>query len=102
VRTGDPPVGFPRVHAECDYKLPLHFEDEVEIHLLVAEIRIKALRYIFRFHKLNASPPAQVARGSLTIACVGYDANGRMASRAIPQLVLDKIQVAPPELLQSK
>jgi YbgC/YbaW family acyl-CoA thioester hydrolase len=102
VRTGDPPVGFPRVHAECDYKLPLHFEDEVEIHLLVAEIRTKALRYIFRFTKLNAAPPAQVARGSLTIACVGYDANGRMASRAMPQLVLDKIQVAPPELLQNK
>lgn len=36
-KSGDPPVSFPRVHAECDYKLPLQFEDEVEIHLLVAE-----------------------------------------------------------------
>jgi len=27
----DPPLGWPRVHAECDYKQPLRFEDEVEI-----------------------------------------------------------------------
>ncbi len=27
------PVGWPRVHAECDYRHPLRFEDEVEIHL---------------------------------------------------------------------
>ena len=33
----DPPVGWPRVHAECDYVFPLRFEDEVEIHMLVRE-----------------------------------------------------------------
>ena len=32
----DPPIGWPRVHAECDYFQPLRFEDEVEIHLLVS------------------------------------------------------------------
>ena len=31
----DPPVGWPRVHASCDYRQPLRFEDEVEIHMLV-------------------------------------------------------------------
>src|SRR5438552_19155244 len=36
-RQVDPPVGWPRVHAECDYRQPLHFEDEVEIQLLVSE-----------------------------------------------------------------
>jgi YbgC/YbaW family acyl-CoA thioester hydrolase len=25
----NPPLGFPRVHAECDYKRPLRFEDTV-------------------------------------------------------------------------
>jgi len=33
-RQVEPPVGWPRVHAECDYAQPLRFEDEVEIHLL--------------------------------------------------------------------
>ena len=95
---GDPPVSFPRVHAECDYKLPLHFEDEVEIHLRVAEIKPRALTFAFTFRKLNASPPVQVARGALVAVCVKHEANGRMAACPIPKIVADKIQTAPPEL----
>src|SRR5690348_16019163 len=50
----DPELGFPRVHAECDYKLPLRFEDFVEIHLLVREKRSRVLSYFFRFSKVDA------------------------------------------------
>src|SRR6059058_3746972 len=50
----DPPLGFPRVHAACDYKKPLSFEDTVEIHLLVREKRSRVLKYAFRFSKLAA------------------------------------------------
>src|ERR1017187_7875183 len=73
-RSGDPPVSWPRVHVECDYKLPLYFEDEVEIHLLVAEKKPKALAYVFKFRKLNASPPVLVARGALPPVCVKHNA----------------------------
>ena len=79
-------MSWPRVHAECDYKIPLHFEDEVEIHLLVAEIRAKALTYAFKFRKLNAAPPVQVARGALTVVCVRHEPDGRMAACAMPKL----------------
>src|ERR1700744_4060851 len=61
-----PEVGWPRVHAECDFHQPLTFQDEVEIHLLVSEKRSKALSYIFNFYKLNSNPPQRVARGSVT------------------------------------
>lgn len=94
----DPPVGWPRVHAECDYKSPLRFEDEVEVHLLVAEKKAKSLTYHFRFRKLNASPPMEVARGKVTTVCVTHT-HGKMSSAVIPKVVADKIQVAPPELL---
>src|SRR5688500_1981408 len=57
----DPPVGWPRVRAECEYKSPLRFEDEVEVHMLVAEKKSKSLTYLFRFHKLTAHPPVEVA-----------------------------------------
>ena len=30
----EPPVGWPRVRAACEYVQPLRFEDEVEIQLL--------------------------------------------------------------------
>src|SRR5580658_6135723 len=94
----DPPVGWPRVHAECDYKAPLRFEDEVEIHLLVREKRSKALSYVFKFIKLNGAVPMEVARGGLTVVCVRH-AGRKMSACTIPKEVADKIQVAPAELL---
>ena len=95
----DPPVGWPRVHAECDYKAPLRFEDEVEVRLLVSEKRSKALSYLFIFTKLNGAAPMEVARGALTVVCVRHDGR-EMTACAIPKAVADKIEVAPAELLQ--
>src|SRR5215468_5803072 len=97
-RQGEPPVGWPRVHAECDYQQPLRFEDEVEVHMLVSEKRSKSLTYAFRFRKLNASPPIEVARGSLTVVCVTHQ-GGRMTAATIPHSIAEKIEVAPAELL---
>jgi acyl-CoA thioester hydrolase len=96
----EPPVGWPRVRAQCDYKAPLHFEDEVEIHLLVSEKKSKALSYIFKFRKLNASPHLEVARGALTVVCVRRRPDGSMAACTIPPLVARKIQVAPAKMLK--
>jgi len=95
----DPPVGWPRVHAECDYLFPLRFEDEVEIHMLVREKKSKSLSYLFRFRKLNASPVIEVARGGLTVVCVTHEAKGEMAAITIPEYLAQKIEVAPTELL---
>jgi acyl-CoA thioester hydrolase len=94
----DPPVGWPRVRAECEYKSPLRFEDEVEVHMLVAEKKSKALTYVFRFRKLNGHPPVEVATGRLTVVCVTH-AHGKMSATAIPKSLADKIEIAPKELL---
>ena len=98
----EPPVGWPRVRAQCDFKAPLRFEDEVEIHLLVREKRSKSLSYIFIFRKLNATPPVEVARGALTVVCVRHGADGAMSACAIPPEVSCKIEVAPAKLLSEK
>jgi YbgC/YbaW family acyl-CoA thioester hydrolase len=98
-RQASPPVGWPRVHAECDYKQPLRFEDEVEVRLLVKEKKEKSLRYEFRLRKLNAAPPMEVARGSLTVVCVRYQ-KGRMRAAAIPKAIADKIEVVPIAVLK--
>ena len=99
-RQVDPPVGWPRVHARCDYKQPLRFEDEVEIHMLVREKKSKSLTYLFRFRKLNAPEPLEVARGSLTVVCVTHE-HGKMRAATIPKIIADKIEVAPKEALES-
>jgi YbgC/YbaW family acyl-CoA thioester hydrolase len=100
IHTIDPePVGWPRVHAECQYRAPLRFEDRVEVRLLVEQKREKILKYLFVFRKLNEDPPKEVARGRLTVACVRRDADGKMRSVPIPKTIADKIEEAPAELL---
>jgi acyl-CoA thioester hydrolase len=100
-RQVDPPVGWPRVHAECDYKHPLRFEDQVEIHMLVTEKKNRSLSYQFRFRKLNATPPIEVARGSLKVVCVTHQ-HGAMKAAAIPAAIADKIDVATKEKLEEE
>ncbi|MDB6034939.1 MAG: 4-hydroxybenzoyl-CoA thioesterase [Verrucomicrobiales bacterium] len=94
----DPRLGWPRVHAECDYKRPLRFEDLVEVQLLVKERRTKSISYLFRFWKLNEDPKVEVARGLLTIVCVAHNPDGKMNSVPIPQEIAEKIEVAPGNL----
>jgi YbgC/YbaW family acyl-CoA thioester hydrolase len=91
-------IGWPRVRAECEYTAPLHFQDEVEIHLLVAEKRTKAIRYLFKFRRLN-DPAEEVARGSITVVCVSYSPGVKMKACAIPAPIAEKIEPAPAELL---
>jgi YbgC/YbaW family acyl-CoA thioester hydrolase len=95
----NPRVGWPRVHAECDYRKPLRFEDLVEIHLLVTEKRSKALTFQFRFRKLNGEPVEEVARGALTVVCVAHAADGSMKAVPIPTEIAGKIEAAPAEML---
>jgi len=96
------PLGWPRVHADCDFRFPLRFEDKVEVRLLVQEKKERSLSYVFRFRKLNDSPPREVARGRLTVVCIRRDpASGEMKSTPIPESIASMIDVAPAELLDS-
>lgn len=95
----DPPVGWPRVHARCDFKRPLHFEDEVEVWLLVKEKRSKALTYQFRFRKASDPAGVEIAIGEITVVCVQRQSDGGMKAVTIPKEIADQIEVAPAELL---
>jgi YbgC/YbaW family acyl-CoA thioester hydrolase len=94
-----PRIGWPRVHASCEYHKPLRFEDVVEIHLFVKEKRSKALCYDFRFRKLGGAQAEEVARGSLTVVCVSHRDDGAMKAVAIPRKFASKIEAAPKPLL---
>ncbi|HUV13765.1 MAG TPA: thioesterase family protein [Acidobacteriota bacterium] len=95
-------MGWPRVHVECDFKHPLYFEDEVEVHLLVDEKRAKSLTYVFVFRKLNQAPALQVARGRVVAVCAARDEpGGKISTVPIPPLIANAIDVAPRDLMES-
>jgi YbgC/YbaW family acyl-CoA thioester hydrolase len=92
-------VGWPRVHASCDFLHPLRFEDTVEIRLLVREVRPRSIVYDIRFYRLNGEA-REVARGTLKVAAVTRDEHGRLRSAPLPDAVTSRIQAAPGELLR--
>jgi acyl-CoA thioester hydrolase len=99
VTTQPEPVGWPRVHVDCDFRYPIRFEDSVEVRLLVREKREKSLLYTIVFRKLNEEPPREVARGTLAVACVKRGLDGKMKGVPIPAAIAERIDVAPAELL---
>jgi len=91
-------TGWPRVNASCDYRAPLRFEDEVEIHLLVAEVRTRSIRYVFIFRKVTDG--SEVARGELTAVCASVEkATGKLSAVPIPDEIRAAVQPAPLKLL---
>jgi len=93
----DPPVGFPRVHASCDYSRPIRFEDEMEIHLRVIEKKAKTLTHQVIFRKVIGDMKQEIARGKLIVVCVSHQPDGSMGSVLIPPEIAHQIDVTEPE-----
>lgn len=87
-----PPIGWPRVHAECDYKRPLRFEDEFTVHLVVEKRSEKSMTLGFRFLKEDQGQEIEVASGRLVVACVTRDASGVMRGVPIPEDLAAQLQ----------
>jgi acyl-CoA thioester hydrolase len=43
--------GWPRVHVDCDFKQPLRFGDEIEVHLFIERIGAASVNWAFEVHK---------------------------------------------------
>jgi YbgC/YbaW family acyl-CoA thioester hydrolase len=87
-------TGWPRVSASCEYRAPLKFEEEVEIHLLVAEVRSRSIRYQFIFRK--TADGTEVARGQVAAVCATVDkTTGKLAPVPIPEAIRAQITPAP-------
>jgi YbgC/YbaW family acyl-CoA thioester hydrolase len=83
-------IGWPRVSASCDFAGPLRFEDEVEIHLIVAEVRTRSIRYQFVFRRLPDG--LEVARGTVATVCSTVDRlTGKLAAVPIPERIRERL-----------
>ena len=95
--------GWARVHAECDYSAPLHYEDLLEVRLLVSKKSGTSLSYEFVFTKTAPGDPVEVARGMLTVVCVARESGQeRMRPVPMPALITEQVQVAPDDLLENQ
>ena len=77
----EPTHGWPRVAASFDYKRPLRFEDEFEVHLRVEQVTTRSLRYACRVECRGEV----IADGGMTIVCVERAADHTMRAVPIPE-----------------
>ena len=89
-----PLIGWPRVHAECDYRHPVRFEDVLKIYLTIAEIKEKKIHYEFKICKLANNTIIEIADGKLIVVCISFDSDkNTMKAIPIPTEILEKLMV---------
>ena len=87
-RDPDSRIGWPRVHVECDYRGPLYFEDEIDLHLRVLRKSRRSLHYRIDVYRLADGGPVRVASGLVVSACIAFDPETKaMAPTAIPEAI---------------
>jgi YbgC/YbaW family acyl-CoA thioester hydrolase len=84
-------IGWPRVAASCEYRRPLHFEDEFEVHIRIDALTDKTIR----FACVLTRGADQIATGSMTVACVSQRAGEPMRARSIPADIVARFEGAP-------
>jgi YbgC/YbaW family acyl-CoA thioester hydrolase len=91
--------GWARVDAQCEFRRPLHYMDEVEVELAVREKKRTSLAYDFVFRRTadgrGPVAPDEVATGRLSVVFVTAENGGPMKASAIPPDVARAIEVAP-------
>jgi YbgC/YbaW family acyl-CoA thioester hydrolase len=83
-------IGWPRVAASFEFRKPLRFEDEFDVHIRVAEKTRKTIRYSAALRKGEEL----LAEGSLTIICVRRLPGQPAKAMDIPPEIDAKIGVA--------
>lgn len=84
--------GWPRVKTSCRFKRPLRFEEEVEVKLIITEVRDRSISYAFQFWKEEDGERVKAAVGEVVAACVRFDqASSTMTPIMIPEVVTSKL-----------
>ena len=82
----DRSIGFPRVAVAIDFKAPLFFEEEVDVHVRLQEISSRSIRYA---HTLTRGDTV-IATGTMTAVCVVKE-SGRMRAVEIPNEIRERL-----------
>ena len=87
--------GFPRVHAECNYRKPLRFEEIVSIKLYVVELGHTSIIYAFECYVTRKRRHELVATAKLKVVCVVTDLNEKIIPQELPLELKRKMKPHP-------
>ena len=81
-------VGFPRVAASFEYRRPLRFEEEFEVHIRVEALGEKSIRY----GAVLTRGDTTIATGTTTVVCVRTRPDEPMKAIPIPPDIAAKFE----------
>lgn len=84
---GDRQISWPRVATECEYFVPVRFEDELEVSLVIGKIGDRSITYEVEFR----CGGKKVAAGRMTAVCCAA-ADGHFESIPIPDAIRCKLE----------
>ena len=82
-------IGWPRLAAACQFRNRLHFEEEFDVLVRLAEVKTRTLEYEFTILRGETV----IAVGTMTSVCVRKGAR-TMKATEIPVEVIEKLQAA--------
>lgn len=83
----DAAVGWPRVAAAFDYKSPLRFEDEFDVHVRISGVSRRTIQYSFAIRR----DTTVIGNGFLRAACVSSGPGG-MTSVELPAGLVERLR----------
>ena len=83
-------IVFPRVAASFDYQNPLRFDEEFDVHIRIAAISTRSIRYVCEMTR-EGTP---IAAGTMTVACVRRIQGQPMKSTEIPPAIGSRFAAA--------
>lgn len=93
----DSELGYPRVALSIDFKSPLFFEDECEVHVRITGISSRSIAYA---HVITRGRTV-IASGTMTAVCVKKTSGGMQATE-IPAGVLERLTACGPPVSQKE
>jgi 4-hydroxybenzoyl-CoA thioesterase len=88
-------IGFPAVHASCDFTAPLRFGDMAVIELAVAQLGARSITWHYKVYREGEHDRTLCADGRVVSASVDLD---RFVAIAVPERIVAVLQdlVEPP------
>jgi YbgC/YbaW family acyl-CoA thioester hydrolase len=81
-------LGWPRVAASFEFRNPLHFEEEFEVAVRLADVGSRSLQYE---HSITRGDVV-IGSGRMTTVCVQKAADGQMRAVEIPAALLQTLR----------
>ena len=81
-------LSWPRISATFDFKAPLRFQDEFEVHTAMGNVTRSTIQWTHTMTRGDVT----IGAGSITVVCVKKHAAGSMKSAEIPAAILARLR----------